>query len=464
MGSKGKMTQFTMLGAPSTFRAYSVLGNDKKLYVTLVNIDETSDIKLTLNPGNGTYDYAEGIRLLGSAMSSATNVTLGGSSLDANGMWSPRNVEIFPKTGNAFVVTIPKASAIVLTLSATPTWTVPGKAEAENYSDSSGIQSGPCEDVGGGKAVGHIAKGDWLEYPVNVTKKGDYFIDFRVASGATGTGSILIKQEGQTIGMVPISNTGGWGVYKTITIPLHLQMGKRTLRLEFDNAGGDLVNINWMEARIVPQVIPGIVQVEKYSDSTGISSGPCNDIDGTDAVGHISNGDWENLEVDVQKSMTYKLNVRVTSATSGGTLLIKSGTTLLSTVIIPGTGSWGTWQTFSSTIPLAKGAQTLRLEFSGGSGDFFNLNWLELMDPTVTDINPLSLSSGWSVFPNPSLQDFHIQTAGEFDYTLYDMAGHSLLQGRGSDTQTLGGNLGKGAYLLKIQRGTENHFVKLIKE
>ena len=54
--------------------------------------------------------------------------------------------------------------------------------QAEDYDKQSGTKTENTSDSGGGKNVGYIDNGDYLEYDLNVPSSGSYEFEFRVAS------------------------------------------------------------------------------------------------------------------------------------------------------------------------------------------------------------------------------------------------------------------------------------------
>jgi beta-glucosidase len=118
---------------------------------------------------------------------------------------------------------------------------IPGKVEAESFIAMSGIQTENTSDAGGGKNVGYIDSNDWMDYKLNVTKAGNYKVQFRVASESSG-GQLLIKQGAGTLANVSIPVTNGWQSWKTITDTISLKEGIQTLRV-FVSKGG--WNMNW---------------------------------------------------------------------------------------------------------------------------------------------------------------------------------------------------------------------------
>ena len=127
------------------------------------------------------------------------------------------------------------------------------KVEAEDFQSMSGVQVG--ED---GKSVGWIDEGDWMQYAVDVKEAGTYTVRYQVASGRDGGSVTLLSKLGNAydgsrgMGEIPveeadqqtsvdIAQTGGWGVWKTVTDTIYLEEGLQTLQLAAPN-----VNLDWM--------------------------------------------------------------------------------------------------------------------------------------------------------------------------------------------------------------------------
>jgi glucose/arabinose dehydrogenase len=90
----------------------------------------------------------------------------------------------------------------------------PKLKQAEFYNRSSGIEVVAHADASGGKRVGHIENGDWIEFdPVNLA--GVSGIGYRVSSGGAG-GTIEVHSgavDGPLVQTVPVANTGSWDTY-----------------------------------------------------------------------------------------------------------------------------------------------------------------------------------------------------------------------------------------------------------
>ncbi len=95
-------------------------------------------------------------------------------------------------------------------------------------------------------------------------------------------------------------------------------------------------------------------------------------------VGYIENGDWTKVKNVAFGSGARSFTARVASATSGGTIELRLGSTsgtVVGRCTVPGTGGWQSWTSVSCSVSGASGTQDLFLRFTGGSGYLFNVNW-----------------------------------------------------------------------------------------
>ncbi len=126
---------------------------------------------------------------------------------------------------------------------------LPGKVEAEDFFTAQGIQTEATTDIDGGQNVAFIENGDWLNYQVDVEKRAQYKLAFRVASAGAG-GNVEVYIDGVLEKTIAVSNTGGWQSWQTINDTLLLAGGLHELRLLFTGAGA-LFNINWWSAQYI---------------------------------------------------------------------------------------------------------------------------------------------------------------------------------------------------------------------
>ena len=129
-------------------------------------------------------------------------------------------------------------------------FSVPGTIEAELFASMNGIQTEACTDsgggTGGGRNIGYVDAGDWLQYNIDVQTPGSYLIEYRVASdlGSSGFATLV---NGTEIDSQSVPNTGGWQNWITLSATVDLQAGEQVLRI---NAVGPSWNMNWIRLSV----------------------------------------------------------------------------------------------------------------------------------------------------------------------------------------------------------------------
>src|SRR5215203_3469076 len=266
-----------------------------------------------------------------------------------------------------------------------PTTGTSTKIEAENYSSMSGIQTEWTQDAGGGQNVGWIDQWDWMNYSYNAPSSGTYTVNLRVATPNNGAQLQLTKGDASLLATVNVPNTWGYQAYQTISTTINLSAGQQTIRVQ--SSSGAVWNINWLEivssssATTPSTPTTGTstkIEAESYSSMSGVQTEYTQDAGGGQNVGWIDRWDWMDYSYNAPSSGTYTVNLRVASPNNGAQLqLTKPDGTLLSTVNVPNTGGYQSYQTVSTTINLSAGQQTIRVQSS--SGAVWNINWLEIM-------------------------------------------------------------------------------------
>ena len=107
----------------------------------------------------------------------------------------------------------------------------------------------PTSDVGGGYNLAKIRAGEWLNYTVNVGAEGYYTLRVRVASSGVGGRFHVETDDGDVSGPLSVPDTGGWQIWTTISVPVHLRAGQQILKLVVDAESPTNVfgNVNWLE-------------------------------------------------------------------------------------------------------------------------------------------------------------------------------------------------------------------------
>ncbi|WP_193747774.1 carbohydrate-binding protein [Neobacillus niacini] len=137
---------------------------------------------------------------------------------------------------------------VPLTTSITVTVEPFGTVEAEDYDNMFGIQTEDCSE--GGKNVGWLDPGDWMEYNLNVPVTGKYKLNYRVAVNAGNTGKVNFLVDGVSAKVTSLPSTGGWQNWATVSDEVELTKGKHTIRLQVIQSGW---NINKFE--LIPEVV-----------------------------------------------------------------------------------------------------------------------------------------------------------------------------------------------------------------
>ena len=135
-------------------------------------------------------------------------------------------------------------------------YAIPGKFEAEDYFNESGIQLESTTDNGGGQNVGFLDVGDFMEYKINIVQAGNYAVDIRTAAleemGGIKMELIDDRDRVTEIGDFVFPSTGDWQSWQTSTENISLPTGQFILRVTITQP---LFNINWFSFELLTGVI-----------------------------------------------------------------------------------------------------------------------------------------------------------------------------------------------------------------
>jgi glucosylceramidase len=121
--------------------------------------------------------------------------------------------------------------------------------EAESYAGQHGWTEGGASFVennaaaSGGKNIGWTAPGNWLTYRVDVAQTGRYDLELRVANGtgAVATDAISVRDAaGTVLAKASVPDTGGWGAYQSVHVPVELAAGDQLVTLFCETGGFNL--------------------------------------------------------------------------------------------------------------------------------------------------------------------------------------------------------------------------------
>jgi Carbohydrate binding module (family 6) len=260
--------------------------------------------------------------------------------------------------------------------------------EASSYASESNVGTQSCSE--GGLNVEGITNGSYTVYN-NVNLNGATTFSARVASATSG-GTIdicLDSPTGTVIGTCPVTSTGGWQTWTTVSCNLSGASGWHNIYLVNTGGGGYLYNVEWFAF----QGSNNYTAAASYNSLSG-SLYLQGDSEGGQNLAGISNGNYAVYNgVNLTAAGSTGFQARVASAGVGGSIAIHldSATgTLIGTCTVPVTGGWQNWTTQSCALnSSATGVHNIYLVFTGGSGTLFNVEGFEFQ----SDFSPIAAAS-----------------------------------------------------------------------
>ncbi len=144
---------------------------------------------------------------------------------------------------------------------------IPGRIEAENFDEggegvayhdfeaanlagqyrlSEGVEPMNISS-GGGKKVGYIRNGEWLNYTVDVKASEKYILKLRMGTPFSSS-KVWVEVNGEDkTGKLQIPNTGNFENWQTIAVDIELQAGEQKMRLNFETNDNYVGDIDWFE-------------------------------------------------------------------------------------------------------------------------------------------------------------------------------------------------------------------------
>ncbi|MBC7422184.1 MAG: carbohydrate-binding protein, partial [Ferruginibacter sp.] len=94
--------------------------------------------------------------------------------------------------------------------------------------------------------VSDIEDGEWLQFSIDVAKKGVYTLQLSVAS-TSATGNISLSEGAKILAKnITVPATGGWDNWQTISIKnVSLAAGKQVLKVLFVKGGFNLQSVQF---------------------------------------------------------------------------------------------------------------------------------------------------------------------------------------------------------------------------
>ena len=251
------------------------------------------------------------------------------------------------------------------------THNIPGKIEAEQYSNASGVELENTTDTGAGKNIGYLDVNDWVEYKVNVATTGNYNFELRVASTVDNS-KINVLVDGQLNQSITFPLTNGWQTWQTITKTIDLSSGLHTIKLQVVNSGLNLNWFNFFSSSPVNFPIPGKIEAEQYASASGVELENTTDTGAGKNISYLDVNDWVEYKVNVATTGNYNFELRVASTVDNSKINVLVDGQLNQSITFPLTNGWQTWQTITKTIDLSSGLHTIKLQVVNSG---LNLNW-----------------------------------------------------------------------------------------
>lgn len=255
-----------------------------------------------------------------------------------------------------------------------------GTYEAENaLSNGISAESTYSGYTGRGYLAGWNTEGQSVTVDVNVPSAGPYELAMRYAAAA-GNASRRIQVNGVTV----VTNqsfpgTASWSTWSAATMNgVTLNQGFNTITVTYLSSAGSTNYLNLDNIQVSSQLQAENGTLHSLTTES-INAG----YTGTGYIaGWNANGQWVDLSPNVSRTGSYEVTLRYAAAAGAASRrLYVNGANVVANLVLPGTGSWTTWNTV--TIPgvnLTAGANTVSVIFDSttGSTNYVNLDQLTL--------------------------------------------------------------------------------------
>ncbi len=169
---------------------------------------------------------------------------------------------------------------------------------------------------------------------------------------------------------------------KGISGPIGLEVGSNTVSLVVVAPDGSTTKTYSITVNrsAYNKMIPGVLEAESFDAQSGVTTAPTTDSSGGLDLTSLATGNYADYNLCTETSGTYILNVRAfnPSPSTEYRLELRSGTTVLATVAIPGGTNWST-RSAAAAFKVSSGDKTFRLYVSNGDAQAFRVNWIRLI-------------------------------------------------------------------------------------
>ena len=255
-----------------------------------------------------------------------------------------------------------------------------GTYEAENaLSNGISAESTNTGYTGRGYLAGWNTEGQSVTVDVNVPTAGPYELAMRYAAAA-GNASRQMQVNGVTVvANQSFPGTASWSTWSEATMNgVTLNQGINTITVTYLTSAGSTNYLNLDNIQVSAQLQAENGTLHSLTTES-INAG----YTGTGYIaGWNANGQWVDLSPNVSRTGSYEVTLRYSAAAGAASRrLYVNGANVVANLVLPGTGSWTTWNTV--TIPgvnLTAGANTVSVIFDSttGSTNYVNLDELTL--------------------------------------------------------------------------------------
>ncbi|GHO70698.1 hypothetical protein KSC_095900 [Ktedonobacter sp. SOSP1-52] len=299
---------------------------------------------------------------------SATNITvnwsdigLSNASATVRDLWSHIDKGSF---SGSYTANVPSHGVIMLKIVGSPVSSTSYEAESSANSLTGQAAASSCSSCSGGQKVGYVGNNSGtLQFNnVNVGSTGSYKLTIYYTNGDASRGASL-SVNGGAADALSFTGTGSFNTVGTYTLAVSLNAGNNTIK--FSNSSAWAPDFD----RIVVGPGPASSFEAEASGNTltgQAAASSCANCSGGQKVGYVGNnsGTLQFNNINVGSSGSYKLTIYYTDGDSGRSATISinggSGTTLN----FSGTGDWGNVGTYTVTINLNAGNNTIKFSNS----------------------------------------------------------------------------------------------------
>jgi len=339
------------------------------------------------------------------------------------------------------------------------------RLEAEDYSSASEDVRAPSAstddaDDGEGEVISYMKPDFWLSFAdVDLSNVSSVYTRYTTNFSDVSVEVRLDSVGGELLGVIDLSNTGGWSNWATASANLSATSGVHDVYFVYQTENAFACHSNWFQFSNY-EVFENIdvlnrIEFEDYSRvDGGLVISATTDVDGVEELGSIADDNWILFKNTDLTDIT-NINVRYATANDGGRLDVRLGSyngDLIGFIPLPNTNS--EWATLNySFFGSAEGLQDVYFICQGAEDDLFQLNWFQLHTETSA-ISESALTTGIELYPNPVSNELTITDAAGSTVVLYNMLGRIISTSSiTSDKQTIDfSQLTEGYYLLKATK------------